>query len=63
VTRVLTLTAYERASECDPAPIGIRAQRDAISDAGRDAWNTLAARPDVIRSIGLRDWTHIDDAS
>ena len=32
---------------------------DAIIDAACDAWNKLAAKPDVIRSIGLRAWAHV----
>jgi hypothetical protein len=32
---------------------------DAIIDAACDAWNKLAAQPDVIRSIGLRKWAHV----
>lgn len=35
---------------------------DAIIDAACDAWNKLAARPDVIRSIGLRAWAHVGQA-
>ena len=32
---------------------------DAIIDAACDAWNKLAATPDVIRCIGLRAWAHV----
>jgi transposase len=31
---------------------------DDILDAGCDAWNRLAALPDAITSIGMRDWAH-----
>ena len=30
-----------------------------IIDAACAAWNKLIAKPDVIRSIGMRDWAHI----
>ncbi len=30
----------------------------AIIDAGCTAWNKLIARPETIKSIGLRDWAH-----
>ena len=30
----------------------------AILDAGCSAWNKLIAKPETIRSIGLRDWAH-----
>jgi DDE superfamily endonuclease len=33
---------------------------DDIIDAACAAWNKLIARPDVIRSIGMRDWAHVD---
>lgn len=32
---------------------------EAIVAAACDAWNKLTALPDVITSIGLRDWAHI----
>jgi len=31
---------------------------DDIVDHCSDAWNTLAARPWTIMSIGMRDWTN-----
>lgn len=31
---------------------------DDIIDAACEAWNNLTARPDVIQSIGLRQWAH-----
>ncbi len=30
-----------------------------IIDAACEAWNKLIALPDVITSIGMRDWAHI----
>ncbi|MDR3483689.1 MAG: IS630 family transposase, partial [Bradyrhizobium sp.] len=30
-----------------------------IIDAASDAWRRLTERPDVITSIGMRDWAHI----
>ena len=36
---------------------------DAIIDAACDAWNKLAAQPDVIRSIGMRTWAHVGQTS
>lgn len=30
-----------------------------ILDAACDAWNRLSALPDVITSIGMREWAHI----
>jgi DDE superfamily endonuclease len=32
---------------------------DQIIDAVREAWNKLIAQPNLIRSIGLRDWAHV----
>jgi transposase len=32
---------------------------DAIIEAACDAWRNLIAQPDIITSIGLRDWAHI----
>jgi transposase len=32
---------------------------DAIIEAACDAWQNLIAQPDIITSIGLRDWAHI----
>ena len=32
---------------------------DAIVDAICEAWNKLIALPDVIKSIGMRDWAHV----
>lgn len=32
---------------------------DDIIDAACEAWNKLTALPDVITSIGPRDWAHI----
>ena len=32
---------------------------DAIIEAACDAWRNLIAKPDIITSIGLRDWAHI----
>jgi hypothetical protein len=32
---------------------------DDIIDAACDAWNKLTAAPDVINSIGMRQWAHI----
>jgi hypothetical protein len=32
---------------------------DDIIDAACDAWNKLTAAPDVIKSIGMRQWAHI----
>lgn len=32
---------------------------DAIVDAACDAWNRLIELPDIIRSIGMREWAHI----
>jgi hypothetical protein len=32
---------------------------DDIIDAACEAWNKLIAKPDVIRSIGTRDWAHV----
>ena len=32
---------------------------DDIIDAACDAWNRLIALPDVIASIGTRDWAHL----
>lgn len=31
---------------------------DDVIDAACDAWNSLIDRPDVITSIGMRDWAH-----
>jgi transposase len=31
---------------------------EAIIDAGCDAWNHLIDQPDIIKSIGMRKWTH-----
>jgi transposase len=36
---------------------------DAIIDAACGAWNKLAARPDLVRSIGLRAWAHVGQSS
>jgi transposase len=36
---------------------------DAIIDATCSAWNKLIARPEVIKSIGTRDWAHVGQAS
>ena len=33
---------------------------DAILDAGCQAWNNLIALPEVITSIGTRDWAKVD---
>ena len=30
-----------------------------IIDAASDAWRRLMDRPDVITSIGMRDWAHV----
>ena len=30
----------------------------AILDAGCKAWNSLLAQPEIIMSIGMRDWAH-----
>lgn len=32
---------------------------DDIIDAACEAWNKLTALPDVITSIGLREWAHV----
>jgi transposase len=32
---------------------------EAIIDAGCAAWNALIAKPDVIHSIGMREWAHM----
>ena len=32
---------------------------DAIIDAACDAWRRLIAQPEIITSIGMRDWAHI----
>jgi hypothetical protein len=32
---------------------------DDIIDAACQAWNKLIAKPDIIRSIGMRDWAHV----
>ena len=32
---------------------------DAIIDAACEAWNKLLAVPNTIRSIGIRDWSHV----
>jgi transposase len=31
---------------------------EAILDAGCDAWNRLIAEPQIITSIGMRNWVH-----
>lgn len=31
---------------------------DAIIDAGCEAWNKLLKQPEIITSIGMRDWAH-----
>jgi len=31
----------------------------AIVDAACDAWNALIDKPNVINSIGMRDWAHV----
>ena len=31
---------------------------DAILEAGCEAWNKLTAEPEIIRSIGMRNWAH-----
>ena len=36
---------------------------DAIIDAACCAWNKLIALPDVIKSIGMRDWAHVGQPS
>ena len=36
---------------------------DAIIDAACDAWQRLMDQPETITSIGMRDWTHIGQAS
>ena len=33
---------------------------DAIVDAGCEAWNWLINQPNTIKSIGLRNWAHVD---
>jgi hypothetical protein len=33
---------------------------DAIIDAACEAWRTLVALPEEIKSIGLREWCHVD---
>jgi transposase len=35
---------------------------DDIVEAACDAWNKLIELPDVITSIGMRDWAHIGQA-
>jgi hypothetical protein len=32
---------------------------DEIIDAACEAWNKLTAPPEVIKSIGMRQWAHI----
>ena len=32
---------------------------DAIIEAACEAWQKLVAQPDVITSIGMRDWAHV----
>ena len=32
---------------------------DAIIDAACEAWRNLLAEPEIITSIGMRDWAHI----
>ena len=32
---------------------------DAIIEAACEAWNKLIALPDMIKSIGMRDWAHV----
>ena len=32
---------------------------DAIIDAGCQAWNRLMEQPDIVRSIGWRDWAYM----
>ncbi len=36
---------------------------DVIIDAACDAWRKLIAQPEIITSIGMRDWAHIGHAS
>ena len=36
---------------------------DDIIDAACSAWNKLIALPDVIKSIGMRDWAHVGQPS
>jgi len=36
---------------------------DAIIDAACNAWNKLIALPDVIKSIGMREWPHVGQRS
>jgi hypothetical protein len=31
-----------------------------IIDAACDAWNKLLAQPETIKSIGMRQWAHVD---
>ena len=32
---------------------------EAVVDAACQAWNRLVARPEIIRSIGIREWAHV----
>jgi transposase len=32
---------------------------EAIIDAACEAWRKLVAQPEIITSIGLRDWAHV----
>jgi len=36
---------------------------DAIIEAACEAWRKLIAQPQMITSIGMRDWAHVDQAS
>ena len=36
---------------------------DAIIEAACDAWLKLVAQPATIKSIGMRDWAHVDQTS
>jgi hypothetical protein len=32
---------------------------EAVVDAACQAWNRLVVRPEIIRSIGIREWAHV----
>ena len=32
---------------------------DAIIDAARQAWMNILGKPEIITSIGMRDWAHV----